>query len=131
MTLAKATLKTADFKRIVIELRPEQRVRIGHDAPAHEAPVEPPDYDLGTVLPPEQLEDVAAEHATLTYRVGDFWIEPVDGHEVAIGQYEVVPGHAVRVVDGDNLSFGSAEFTFHILELGPDASPVARSSVEN
>jgi hypothetical protein len=130
MTLARAALKTSDSKRIVIELYPEQRALIGHDELAQEAPGEKPDFDLGSVQPSEQLEGVVAEHATLTYRAGDFWIEPVDGHEIAIGKYEVVPGHPVRVVEGDTVRFGHAEFTFHILKLAPDASPVARGSVE-
>ena len=50
MTLIKTALKTADFKRIVIELHPEHQVLFGYDEPAQEAPGEKPDYDLGLML---------------------------------------------------------------------------------
>jgi hypothetical protein len=131
MALAKATLKADGLNRIVVELYPEQQAVIGYDAPDRRPSAAQPDYDLGRVLPPEQLDDVAVAHATLTYHDGDFWVEPVDEHEVSIGQYEIVPGHASRIVEGDALRLGNAELTFHILELGPDASPIARRSVEN
>jgi hypothetical protein len=129
MAVVKAALEASNHKRILIELGVGERAIIGYDRGARETSAQRPDYDLGTIMPPDELEDVAPAHAALTYRDGAFWIETIDEHETGIGLYAITPGHPSRVVDGDDLRFGSAELTFHIEKLDQHARPVTRASV--
>ena len=129
MAVVKATLEASNHKRMLVELGVGERVIIGYERSAQEVGAQRPDYDLGTIMPPDQLEDVAPAHAALTYHDGAFWVEPIDEHETGIGLYVITPGHPSRIVDGDDLRLGSAELTFHIEKLGQDPGPVTRASV--
>ena len=70
-----------------------------------------PDYDLGAILPPDKLEDVARRHSILTYKERDFWLKSLDEREIWIGPYVVPPGFFYRMFDGDTLRFGQAALT--------------------
>lgn len=124
----RATLETSSQDYLSLELEIGEQVVIGYDV-GTSTDASPPDYNLGELFTSEALEDVATRHATLAYRHGDFWIEALNGHRTQIGQYVVVPGQAVRVVDGDSVRFGDAELGFRIHQLGPNPSPVTRASV--
>jgi hypothetical protein len=126
MTTVRATLEGA--KRKPIELQVGEQVTIGH---TKKGALEAPHFDLAEISPDEQLESVAPRHAILTYIGGDFRIATVDDEKTFIGQYKVAPRHFLRVVDGDLLRFGEAEFIFHIEKLAESPSPVTSASVED
>ncbi len=131
MTKAKAFLQASDERQISIALSEGEQGVIGNSsAIAREEPGQPA-YDLSEILPAEDLEEVAVEHALLTFEEGDFWVKTLNGNETRIGPIIVVPGHFFRLVHGDTIRFGDAELSFQIQELGENPSPVSRASVEN
>jgi hypothetical protein len=125
---AKAVLQAANQGRISIALGEGEQASIGYGAASDTPEPEQPSYDLGGVLPAEDLDKIAVEHAVLTFKEGDFWIKALDGYETRIGPIVVVPGHYFRLVHGDTLKIGSAELTFYVRELGENPSQLARAS---
>jgi hypothetical protein len=114
MTKAKAILKAVNYRRMSIELGDEEQVVIGTVKDAEVTTSERPDYDLGTILPSDRLEDVARRHAILTYKEGDFWLKSLDEHKTWLGPHVLTPGFFFRMFDGDAIRFGRAELTFCI-----------------
>lgn len=115
MAEVKAALETANGKRLWIELDSDKFVTIGH---ANDDRTLQPDYDLDTILPTANLDEIGARHAALTYRNGDVHLSMLDGHQVWIGPYELRPGLSFRVVDKDMLKFGTVKLTLRLIATG-------------
>lgn len=118
MTKARAILEASHGGYFSIELDDEEQVIIGYYKNANAKASEWPDYDLGAILPPDKLEDVARRHAILTYKEGDFWVKSLDEHEIWFGPYVVTPGFFYRMFDGDMIRFGQAALTVCIQAVG-------------
>lgn len=114
MSKAKVALVASNDKRIWIDIEDDQEVLIGRRPQGGSETSERPDCDLGTILSPDMLVDVAVQHATLVFKHGCFWLKSLVNHNTLVGPYVLQYDHPFRLADKDVVCFGGAKVTFMV-----------------